>query len=1546
MADRLGQQLGNYRLVTLLGQGGFAEVYLGQHLRLNLQAAIKVLLAHLTDREAEHFQQEAQTIATLVHPAIVRILDYDVQEGTPFLVMDYAPGGSLRRRYPKGAVVPLPQIVSSVKQVAAGLQYAHEQKFIHRDVKPENLLLGRQQQVLLSDFGLAALAHSSASLSAQEAVGTLPYMAPEQIGGHARAASDQYALGVIVYEWLCGARPFEGSVTELMVQHLTMPPPPLHEKVATIPREIEQVVLRALAKDPKQRFASVQDFAAALEQASQRASSQPGLLPSVQPSPGPATVPSYTTAAVVPSHMGDATEVDSAAEEPAVPTLMAVSPGSPPSPKELASQASFPRTKESTESPSPIGELERRLVTVLFCDLVGFTPLSERLDPEDVREIQRMYFGRMSQEIRRFGGSIEKYAGDAVLALFGVPVAHEDDAERAVRCGLSMQVAIKDVAAQVHTRWGVELALRVGVNTGEVVSGTWDIGGRKDYAVSGDVVNTAARLQAVAEPSEVLVGEETMWLARRQIRFGKRRTVVLKGKAGIVPVYAAIEERPRPAGWGKSGQHLLLVGRTNELTLLASLWAKVVQELHPHLVTVLGEAGIGKSRLVAAFEGSLPNGVRILHGRCLPYGEGLGYWALAEVVKEAAGVTVADDMQTASRKLGEIVATVLSQTEAAWDPRELTHHLARLCGLEGDSDQPAPLADQRALQVSVCRFLQALAQSQPLCLLFEDLHWADEALLELIEFIAARIREVPLLLLTQARPELLEKRPAWGRGLRNFTSLTLEPLDERYGRELALNLCQERGLAAAVAEQVVRAAAGNPLFAEELVATIAERGRTTGIPTAIKALIAARLDTLSSQERRALQLAAVVGKVFWEGGLRALGAAGEVTEQLEVLEQKELLRSHSRSQMRGDREYAFKHDLIRDVAYETLARADRRVLHGRLVGWIELIGGERLEEYLDLLAHHAMLAEAWEKALAYAQRAGEKAQGLYASRAALEQFTRALEATQHLALVPTPTLYHARGQAYETLGEFDQARLDYEQAREAAHKTHDGAGEWQSLLDLGFLWAGRDYERAGAFFRRALDLAQTLADPKLRAHSLNRLGNWHMNAEQPREALHYHQEALATFRKLNDPHGIAETLDLLGTTSLFSGDLVQSAAYCKQAAELFHEMDDRQGLVSSLAVLLFCGGCYPTATQVSVPMSLAEVLQEGERALKLTREIGQRSAEAFVLFIWGLCLSLRGAYAHALECAQASLTIAEEINHRQWMVGAHLTLGVLYLDLLALTMARSHLEQALALAHEIGSLYWIRNASAFLALVSIRLHDLAQAESLLTTACGLDTPAQTLVQRVVWCMHAELALAQGRADQALATADQLIASAANVSDERSLPHLSHVRGKALMMLHQAAEAETALQAARAGAMRQGARSLLWRIALDLGKLYHAELRDEEAERAVTFAQELIEELAAPIPSQSLRDQFLHQATALIPRTQPLSPRRAAKRAFGGLTERECEVAVLIAQGKSNREIVDILAVSHRTIEAHVRNVLSKLGLTSRAQIAVWASEKGLGEKEQ
>ena len=308
MADHTGQQLGNYSLVRLLGRGGFAEVYLGEHVRLKTQAAIKVRYEQFSKDDAEEFLKEAQTIANLVHPHIVRIFDFDVQEGVPFLVMEYAPNGTLRQRYPKNTRVPLETIIPNVRQVADALQYAHDEKFIHRDIKPENLLLGRRDDILLSDFGLALVAQSTRQQSLQELSGTAYYMAPEQLRGKPRPASDQYALGIVVYEWLTGTRPFSGTFSEVASQHMFEPPPPLREKLPSISPAIEEVVMTALAKDPHQRFASVRSFANALEQASQVSASFPGASPMNEPAAAAPQLTPTVPAQPLPSAMPVRTE--------------------------------------------------------------------------------------------------------------------------------------------------------------------------------------------------------------------------------------------------------------------------------------------------------------------------------------------------------------------------------------------------------------------------------------------------------------------------------------------------------------------------------------------------------------------------------------------------------------------------------------------------------------------------------------------------------------------------------------------------------------------------------------------------------------------------------------------------------------------------------------------------------------------------------------------------------------------------------------------------------------------------------------------------------------------------------------------------------------------------------------------------------------------------------------------------------------------------------------------------------------------------------------
>jgi ATP/maltotriose-dependent transcriptional regulator MalT len=639
--------------------------------------------------------------------------------------------------------------------------------------------------------------------------------------------------------------------------------------------------------------------------------------------------------------------------------------------------------------------------------------------------------------------------------------------------------------------------------------------------------------------------------------------------------------------------------------------------------------------------------------------------------------------------------------------------------------------------------------------------------------------------------------------------------------------------------------------------------------------------------------------------------------------------------------FAFRHALTRQAVSAHLLVRERKALHRRIAETCERLYASSIEAHLADLASHFAEAEAWEQALLYGQRAGEQAQALYAPQAATLHFTRALDAASQLSLTPAAGLYRARGLAYETLGDFERARADYETALQLADAASDRYGQWQALLDLGLLWAGRDYARAGDYYRRALDLARTMDDPTTLAHSLNRLGNWHLNVEQPQEALRCHQEALATFQARSDRRGKAATLDLLGMASFLSGDLIQGTSYCQQAIVLLRELDDRQRLISSLVTLMMCGGVYETETLVEASVGFADALHFGEQALKIAGEIGSRSDEAHTLIQMAMCLGPRGEFARALEVAQRGLAIAEEIEHRQWMAAGHRALGALYLDLLALAEARSHLEQALALAQEVGSWNWIRIISGFLALAYLLQHDQANADSLLTAALEPDATMQTLGQRLIWAARADLALVRGDPGLALDITEGLIASATNLSNERIIPHLWKLRAEVLAALGRGAEAEGELRVAQEAAHAQGLRPLLWRISLTQGKLAHAQRRYEEADQRFAEALELLEDLASSLPDQPFRQHFLQHAQALFPRTRQSSPHRLAKKTFEGLTERERAVAALIARGKSNREIADALFVAPRTIETHVHSILSKLGFTSRTQIAVWAAEKGL-----
>ncbi len=999
----------------------------------------------------------------------------------------------------------------------------------------------------------------------------------------------------------------------------------------------------------------------------------------------------------------------------------------------------------------------------------------------------------------------------------------------------------------------------------------------------------------------------------------------------------------------------ILIGRTPDLAAL-HLLIDQAKSGKGQLALLSGEAGIGKSRLVAeAKTYAATHNFLLLQGNCFPTDLSYPYAPLLDLLRSVA-----------ASHLSPAITSDLAPFS-----REMYQLLPDLVPLPPDrplSSSPDPEQQKRRLFTALAQFFTGQATKQPVLLVIEDIHWSDETSLDFLHYLARRCAASPLLILLTYRSD--EVHPS----LSHF----LAQLDrERLAQEFALAPLTRSEVSAMLhaifalrrsvymvppfvhgelLDAMYTLTEGNPFVIEELLKSLIEAGdifyeqgrwkrkelRELHIPRSVQDAVQQRTGHLSEGARQVLHLAAVAGRHFDFALLQELTLRDEAQLLRPI---KELIAAQLVVE-ESEEWFAFRHALTREAIYSELLARERRSLHRTIAETLERLYASTLEAHLADLASHFSLAGAWEQALEYGQRAGEQAQALYAPQTATLHFTRALDAARHVSLTPPASLYRARGLAYETLGDFERARADQETALQLAHDASDRHAEWQALLDLGLLWAGRDYAQAGSYYQQALALARTMDDPAALAHSLNRLGNWYLNAEQPQEALRCHQEALATFDALSDLHGKAATLDLLGVASLLSGDLVQSAVYNQQAIVLLRELDERQRLISSLMTLMLCGGHYQNDTAVPAALGFAELLQHGELALKIAGEIGSRSDEAYTLINMAMYLGPRGEYARALEVAQRGLAIAEEIEHRQWMTAGHRTLGALYLDLLALSEAKPHLEQALALAQEIGSRHWTRIASGFLALVSVAQHDVTRAESLLNTALGPDDPAQTIGQRLVWYARAELALARNDPSLALHITDQLLASAANLSEERVIPRLWKLRGEALVALHREAEAEKMLRIAQDAAYAQGLRPVLWRIVIDLGKLYQAELRDEEAALAFATAQELIEELAASIPDTSFRDHFLHQASGLIPRQEPLSVRRAAKKAFGGLTEREREVAALIAQGKSNREIAEVLVVNYRTIEKHIENILSKLGFASRAQIAVWAAERGLGKKEQ
>jgi class 3 adenylate cyclase/tetratricopeptide (TPR) repeat protein len=641
-----------------------------------------------------------------------------------------------------------------------------------------------------------------------------------------------------------------------------------------------------------------------------------------------------------------------------------------------------------TEQLATSAQEERKVVTILFCDLVGFTAASEAADPEDVRSRIRPYHARLRQEIERYGGTVEKFIGDAVMAVFGAPLAHEDDAERAIRAGLRILETIGELNEQDA---GLSLQVRIGINTGEAVVA---LGARPEQGegiVTGDVVNTASRLQGTAPVGGIAVSEQTYGQTKRIFDYEPLEQVSVKGKAQPLDIWQPLKARARFGSDVMRTHATPLVGRELEKPLLIGTFERSAQQRSCQLVTIVGEPGVGKSRLCAElfrYIDERPELVTWRQGRCLPYGDGIAFWALGEIVKAECGILESDSPEEAGAKLERALP--------AEDP-DLPWLKARLAPLVGSGGEPA---SQEESFTAWRRFLESLAAQGPTVLVFEDLHWADPALLSFLEHLVDWAEAVPLLVLCTARLELYERHPSWATGLRNATTINLAPLTTEETARLIGSLLDRAVLPAETQRALLERAGGNPLFTEEFVRLLADRGElaeTEEVPASVQALIAARLDTLAPERKSLLQDAAVIGKIFWAGALAEMGERNqrEVEQALHELSRKELVRPSRTSSMAGEVEYGFWHLLVRDVCYSQIPRAARSARHRSAAGWIERKAGERSEDLADVLAHHyltalelarvaAQTAESQELeagAIRYLALAGERALALDVDRA-------------------------------------------------------------------------------------------------------------------------------------------------------------------------------------------------------------------------------------------------------------------------------------------------------------------------------------------------------------------------------------------------------------------------------------------------------------------------------------------------------------------------------------------------------------------------------------
>ena len=1041
----------------------------------------------------------------------------------------------------------------------------------------------------------------------------------------------------------------------------------------------------------------------------------------------------------------------------------------------------------------PLAE-ERRWATVLFADLCGFTRFSEQRDPEDVRAVVDWCLSTLGGIVEQFGGFVARVIGDEIMAVFGAPVAHEDDGERAVRSALEMQRCMADQAGAFGG-----LRLRVGLNSGEMLFAPIGHGHARQFTVTGDAVNAGARLQAAAPEGGVLVGEQTYLATRHAVEYQVIGPLQVKGRQAPVPAWLAVGTAPLPTRRPLSDSPM--VGRDAELDLLARVWDRAVAERRTHLVTVLGAAGVGKSRLCRELLGRVQaGGGRVLLGRCIPYAENTGYGAFARQLKLLAGIYETDPLPQARAKLDRAVGGVLSGQEAI----ECGAHLAVLAGLGAGDDVP----DRPVLVYSARRLVEALARDRPTALVFEDLHWADPSLLDLLEVLASRIRQQPLLLLALARPELLDARPRWGGGLAAHVALPLDALGDADARTLAAWLLERLGHPRARIEPLVERAGGRPLFLEELAASLAERTTSTEheLPHSIKAIITARLDGLPPAARSVLLDAAVLGRTFWRRPLEQLGGNGGLEETLDLLEARDFIRRQPSSRVEGDEQFAFRHILTGEAAYAMLPKAVRRERHATVARLLEAATADRAGMSAALLAHHWRHAGDQQRAVHYLLAAAEEAGQAWAKREAAALYAQALDLLGEDEVRRRRDLCLRRAEALVDGGDLPTAAAELE----ALLPELDGRDLVEALLTCSraAFWM-MDTGQARELAERAVEVAGGLRDETLLARATGWLGTTLSTIEtRTFDGIAEGKRALAAWRPGAYPTSLAVLLTSMGAYYGWVGDYQRAVDHGRRGYELSSEVRHLDGVLQA-------AGHY----------GLGLVgLGRHEEALRLYEQ----------------------AVAHGKDLELAPRFTARVVN--MWA-------GALR-ELFELDGARRLNQEAIELAERAA--FPPPRVQGEIDLLFVDLADgrFGSAErswpALWAAALAMKGWHNWLMIGRLAEAKAEIALGLGRPEAAAEAARAAIAHAQRVGRLKYEVASRTVLGAALLGLGRAAEAVVELRCAFAGAQGLEHPPSIWRAAAELGAALYAAGDDEHAAVAFETAQATVRSFAATLAPERQR----------------------------------------------------------------------------------------------